>query len=415
MIRLPAYLVLFVALCGAILPVTATPASDLLLLHRWYTPAELAALNILRERVESRGDRWIPLAVNQPGARGKSADEMLDAGTDLNAFLDMHPATYRKLMERNLLISLEEQFTASGLLDQLPPLVRNAITVDGHIVKAPATLNIDATIYYNKAVAEAVGVDPASWTSLDAMWADFPAIRKAGYLPLAIAVQPWQISYLTHSLVATIAGASVFEAIYSAHPDPDVLSDPSLLDVFAWLRRFQQEADPLAMGRDWNAATGMVISGQALMQIHGDWMQREWHAAGKTLDIDYGCRLLPGARALPVSVETWGLIASPRPDGEAASRAFAQDATDRDVQIRFAHSMGSTPVRRDAWTMLDACSRLTVDALDRPGFAVETPMLKTPTAWLVTIQQIANQFWAEPDMSPAQAVALLQHRWAVSQ
>src|SRR5690606_6154317 len=156
-------------------------------------------------------------------------------------------------------------FAASGVLTQLPQVVRDAITIDGAIVKTPATIHADAMIYYSRAVAAAAGVDPAGWTSLEAMWADFPAIRAAGFRPLALGAQPWQVGYLTHALVASLGAPGVYAGLYGQTIDPAVFDDASLETVFAWLRRFQQEADSDAAQRDWNMATSQVIQGRALL------------------------------------------------------------------------------------------------------------------------------------------------------
>ena len=40
--------------------------------------------------------------------------------------------------------------------------------------------------------------------------------------------------------------------------------------------------DPNFSGRDWNLATAMVIKGDALVQVMGDWAKGEFVAAKKT-------------------------------------------------------------------------------------------------------------------------------------
>jgi hypothetical protein len=57
-------------------------------------------------------------------------------------------------------------------------------------VTAPIAIHIVGTIFWNTAVAKKAGVDPKSWKNLDAMFADFPKIRKAGVIPLAIGARP---------------------------------------------------------------------------------------------------------------------------------------------------------------------------------------------------------------------------------
>lgn len=386
-------------------------AEHLVVFHDWRSPAELAALNVLRHAVEDNGDQWVPLAIPHDTNANTTVLDLIALGTSPNVFLHMPPAIYRTLHKRQKLLSLDAQFAANGLLENLPEVVRDTITIDGRILKVPATIHADATIFYNHAIAAEIGIDPRDWTSLDAMWRDMEAARDAGYLPLAIGAQTWQIGYLIHSLVATLGGPDLYQALYGATPDKAALDDPDLAEVFVWLRRFQQAADPGARDRDWNVATNMVISGQALMQIQGDWMKGEWRAAGKQLDTDYGCMLLPGARALPVTIDSWGLMNATTPAMNKAARAFADAVVDPANQAAFAAAKGSTPIRFDAQGAVDPCSGMLLSALDRPRFALPTPHLTARADWIEQIWATSQAFWSDETMQPQTAIAQLKANW----
>ena len=383
-------------------------AAELVIYHNWASPAELAALNVLREAFEARGHSWVPLAIPHDVDGDIDVLELIEAGTSPNVFLQLQPDIYRTLEVSGKVLHLEQQFAESGVLAQLPQVVREAITIDGAMVKVPTSIHADAMIYYNRAVAEDAGIDPESWTSLEDMWGDFDAVRAAGYQPLAMGAQPWQVGYLTHALVASLGAPGVYAGLYGEIVDPAVLYDASLLEVFAWLRRFQQEADADATNRDWNMATNMVISGAALLQLQGDWMKGEWRAAGKTEASDFGCRFVPGAAHLPVTVDSWGLLGGVSSDIEAAERDFAGVVTDAEVQARFAAAKGSTPVRLDARGAIDACSKKVLEALDRADFALPTPHLTASPAWVQAVWGVANLYWNDPSMTPADGVAALK-------
>ena len=395
------------------LAVSAANATDLIVYHNWASPAEMAALNVLRDAVEARGHRWVPLAIPHDANGDIDVLGLIEAGAKPNVFLQLQPDIYRTLEQDGLVLHMDEQFAGSGVLEQLPQVVRDAITIDGAIIKTPATIHADAMIYYSRAVAEAAGVDPESWTSLDDMWADFAAVKAAGFQPIAIGAQPWQVGYLTHALVASLGGPGVYAGLYGDVADPAVLDDTSLLDVFAWLRRFQQEADPAAVGRDWNLATNQVINGEALLQLQGDWMKGEWLAAGKTEAADFGCRFVPGAAHLPVTVDSWGLLGGVSPEVEAAERAFADALVDPDVQARFAAAKGSTPVRLDMRQAIDVCSQKVLTALDEADFARPTPHLTAPPSWVIAVWGVANSYWNDPAMTPADAIAGLKAALAI--
>ena len=396
------------SLVAGMLAFSSPDAAELVVYHNWASPAELSALNVLRDALETRGHSWLPLAIPHDANGDIDVLGLLGAGATPNVFLQLQPDIYRSLDREGKVLHLGEQFAESGVLAQLPGVVREAITIDGVIVKAPATIHADAMIYYNRAVAEAAGIDPETWSSLEDMWADFDAVRAAGFQPIAIGAQPWQVGYLMHALVASLGAPGVFSGLYGESTDPAVLYDASLIEVFAWLRRFQQEADAQAVHRDWNMATSMVIAGDALLQLQGDWMKGEWRAAGKSVDQDFGCRLVPGAAHVPVTVDSWGLLGGVSADMEAAERAFADLVVDREVQARFATAKGSTPVRIDAREGIDSCSRMVLQALEEPGFALPTPHLTASPAWVAAIWAVANAYWNDPEMTPAAAVAALK-------
>ena len=395
------------ALAG-MLAIPAARAAELIVYHNWASPAELTALNVLREALETHGHSWVPLAIPHDANGDIDVLQLIAAGASPNVFLQLQPDIYRALDAKGQVLHLEEQFAASGALAQFPPVVREAITIDGAIVKIPATIHADAMLYYNRAVADAAGIDPESWTSLEDMWADFDAVRAAGFLPIALGAQPWQVGYLTHALVASLGAPGVYAGLYGETTDPAVLYDASLVEVFAWLRRFQQESDADAVQRDWNMATNMVISGTALLQLQGDWMKGEWRAAGKSATDDFGCLFVPGAAHLPVTVDSWGLLGGVVPDIEAAERSFADVVVDAAVQARFAEAKGSTPVRFDARGTIDVCSKKVLAALDRADFALPTPHLTAAPAWVTAVWDVANAYWNDPAMTPEQAIAALK-------
>ena len=39
----------------------------------------------------------------------------------------------------------------------------------------------------------------------------------------------------------------------------------------------------------------------------GDWMKGEWKAAGKVPGVDFGCAVIPGAKAVPVTSDAMGI------------------------------------------------------------------------------------------------------------
>lgn len=387
-------------------------AAQLLVLHGWSSPAEIAAVNVLKRQVEQHGNSWINLVI--PHDNGSNVDvlDLIAGGNSPNIFLEPNPDIYRALQAKGLILSPQTLFERIGAIRHFPKAVVEAITVDGTILKVPTTIHADGMIYFNRAVAAKAGVDPAQWRSIDDMFADFAKVKAAGFMPLAQGAEQWQVGYLTHDLVAAIGGARLYRQLYTAEPDEKAFDDPALLEVFAALRRFSEAADLDAAQRTWNAATGMVISGQALLQVQGDWMKGEWHAAGKTL-ADFGCLELPGAKGMAFSIDSWGLLGGTDPKVAEAELDFAALTVDPAVQTAFAAAKGSTPVRLDVDpAAIDECSAQLLRDLDRPDFAVVTPNLVATPEWRAQVWDVAYSFWNTPGETPEQAVAALREALA---
>ncbi|SMY06241.1 ABC transporter substrate-binding protein [Flavimaricola marinus] len=383
-------------------------AEDLVVFQSWSSPAEVAALNVLHEAVAEKGINWIDITIPHDTGSSVSLLNLVIGGQPPNIFSENNTGVYRDLTEMGLGRDMTAAFEESGALEHFSDAVRHAITIDGEIRKMPLGVHIDGMVYYNLEVAEAAGVDPTSWGSLDDMLADFDKITEAGYVPLAVGAQQWQIGYLTHALMATLAGPEIYNQFYALEPDEAAFDTAEVRSVFEWLRKFQQAADDGSVNRDWNMTTNNVISGQALMQIHGDWMKGEWRAAGKEPGTDFGCIPIPGYRAVAVTVDGWGALGGQEPEIDAAQMLFAQTVTDPVVNAEFASVKGATPVRDDVdLSTVDVCSQRVLELLADNDRQVNNPSVTVDADWSNSVWEIAFNFWSDPEMSVDDAIAAL--------
>lgn len=388
-------------------------ATELVIYHGWSSPAEVAALNVLKSGLEAKGHSWSDLAIPHNSGANVSLVNLITGGNPPNVFMEANPAIYRDLKGMGMGQPLNEFFDAEGITGQLPSAVLNSITVDGEIVKIPTAIHIDGMIYYNKEVAAKAGVVPEEWADLDDMFADFDKIAAAGVIPLAIGAQEWQIGYLTHALAASIGG-TLYNGLYGENPDPAVLDSPEMRQLVDRVRQFQQAADEGSVNRDWNVTTNMVITGQALMQLHGDWMKGEWRAAGKVAGTDFGCINIPGTKGLSVTVDAWGVLGGVPDDIRQAELDFAAVVTDPQIQADFAAAKGSTPVRLDApKDQLDACSDTVLAALDNPEMQFQNPHNTVDADWQTSIWTTMNSFWSDPSMTTDDVIAELKEQYDI--
>ena len=95
-----------------------------------------------------------------------------------------------------------------------------------------------------------------------------------------------------------------------------------------YLRVFADQATPESENRPWNETTNTVITGKALFHIMGDWMKGEWKAAGKVPGVDFGCAVIPGAKAVPVTSDAMGIRGGVDGEIEKAELDFVATAVD---------------------------------------------------------------------------------------
>ncbi|KKC38068.1 sugar ABC transporter substrate-binding protein [Devosia epidermidihirudinis] len=387
-------------------------AADLVVYHSWSAAPEVAALNVLKAGIEAKGHTWTDIAIPHNTGSNVNLMSLVTGGQPPNVFMESNPGVYRDLAGMGFGFPLTQWYTDNHVTENLPAAVAASIAVDGEIVKVPTALHIDGMVYYNKDVAAAVGVDPASWTSLDAMFADFQKVRDAGYAPVAVGSQPFQVGYLMHALVAAIAGPDIYSSIYGGDVDPAVFDDPAFAKTLETLRLFSQEAGREAQNRPWNETTNQVITGKALMQVHGDWMKGEWLGAGKVAGKDFGCVEIPGAKSVVVTVDAWGLLGGVSDEMKAAELDFASVVVDPEIQAKFSAAKGSTPVRLDApAASLDACSTEVLSILADPARQVQSPNNTVDSDWQSSIWDVVFNYWGDPSMSVEDVIAKLKDNY----
>ena len=192
------------------------------------------------------------------------------------------------------------------------------------------------------------------------------------------------------------------------------MDEAALKQAIDWVRKFSQQVDPGSQNRAWNDTTNLVITGKALMQIHGDWMKGEWRNAGKVAGKDFGCENIPGTKALSVTVDSWNFLDGPAVDAahKAAELEYAKIDTDPQVTAEFAAKKGSTPVRFDAPTGgLDQCNMLVLSSLKKPNFSVESPFNIADPDWIRSVWNVMFKFWGDQSMTSDQVIKELKDQY----
>ena len=385
----------------------AKRVGDILVFNNWSADAEIGALNVIRKAFQAEGGTWNDITIAHDTGASIPLINMLTGGNPPDVFIENNVTLRRQLLQQGLLYDLTPLYNASGVDKYIATGVKAAMTVDGKILSIPLGVQIVGSLFYNLKVAKQAGVDPKSWKSIDDMFADFPKIRKAGFIPLALGAQKWQLEYLLGALLAQVSG-STYDGIIGLNPTRAAIDTPELRQALAIYRRMQQEADPGSANRNWNDTTALVISGKALMQYHGDWMKGEFVAAKKKLGVDYDAMFLPGADGLVVTVDEETFL---KPNNEIKKNTMdllASIMLRKDITEKFSAIKGASPIRLDATANADKYTQLVLKVLGNPKIGHPVRNITMDPDYAGAFADAADAFWNTPSMTADQFVAQLQ-------
>ncbi|RFA24745.1 sugar ABC transporter substrate-binding protein [Alkalilimnicola ehrlichii] len=348
--------VLTAAVVGA-LTMGQVQANNVEVLHWWTSGGEARAVGVLKDLMEERGHQWRDFAV--AGGGGESAMTVLRsravAGNPPVAAQIKGP----DIQEWGSLGFLGEINTVAkevGWQALLPEVIIEAMQHDGDYVAVPVNVHRVNWFWANPEVLAAAGVDdmPTTW---EAFFEAAEAIKEAGYIPLAHGGQPWQDATVFESMLLGIGGVDFYRQAM-VELDQEALASDTMIEVLKNFKRLRDYMDPNAPGREWNAATQMVVNGQAAFQIMGDWAKGELTAAGLTAGEDFLCMGVPGTdHTFTYNVDSLAMFKVSGARAREAQLDLARLSMEPAFQEAFNLAKGSIPARMDLdMSRFDSCA-----------------------------------------------------------
>ena len=325
-----------------------SPAADLKevqMLHWWTSGGEAAALNVLKQYLAREGYAWkdVPVAGGGGEAAMTTLKAMVAAGNPPTAsqILGYFALDYAEAGKLGDVTALAEK---EGWAKVIPaPLQRFAIT-NGRWDAIPINIHSVNWIWVNKAVMDKIGgTEPKNF---DAFVALLDKAKKAGVIPLALGGQPWQEATMFDSVVMSTAGPGFYKKAF-IDLDESALKSDTMKKSFDNLARLRAYVDPNYAGRDWNLATAMVIKGDALLQVMGDWAKGEFKTANKEPGKDFLCYRFPGTDGTVIYNTDMFAMFNVSADRQASQLALAAATMNPQVQSAFNVIKGSVPARTD--------------------------------------------------------------------
>lgn len=330
-------------------------AQDVEVMHWWTSGGEGAAVAVLQQNLEGQGVGWQDMAI--AGGGGEAAMTALRARViagDPPTAAQMLGMTVTAWADEGFLGNLNEVAEASNWAAVVPPAVQNFAIHDGEWVAVPVNMHRPHWVWMNAEVFAANGLTPP--TTWDEFFAAADTLQAAGIIPIAVGGQPWQEATIWEAVVLSNDPELYRTAIIEA--DPEALASDGIRESFDIMRRIRGYVDPNFAGRDWNLATAMVISGEAGMQIMGDWAKGEVVNAGLTPGVEILCGLVPGTQGSFLFNTDFFAMFDVGDDKKAAQAKMAASAMSIGFQETFNLAKGSIPARTDVpGDKFDACAQ----------------------------------------------------------
>ncbi|ANL35933.1 ABC transporter substrate-binding protein [Rhizobium phaseoli] len=334
----------------------AADVKEVQMLHWWTSGGEAAALNVLKEDLSKEGFAWkdVPVAGGGGDAAMTALKAMVAAGTYPTAS-QMLGYTVLDYAQAGVMGDLTETAKKEGWDKSVPAALQKFSVYDGKWVAAPVNVHSVNWLWINKAVMDKIGgTQPKSFDDLIAL---LDKAKAAGVIPLALGGQNWQEATMFDSIVLSTGGPEFYKKAFNDLDEESLKSD-TMKKSFDNLAKIVKYVDPNFSGRDWNLATAMVIKGDALVQVMGDWAKGEFVAAKKTPDKDFLCYRFPGTDGSVIyNSDMFGMFNVPD-DRKAAQVALATATLSKSFQSAFNVVKGSVPARTDVPdTDFDACGK----------------------------------------------------------
>jgi glucose/mannose transport system substrate-binding protein len=345
-----------VAIAGTSGAALAEDIKEVQMLHWWTSGGEAAALNVLKQDLAKEGYAWKDVPVAGGGGEGAmtTLKAMVAAGNPPTAsqILGYFALDYAEAGKLGDITSLAQK---EGWDKVVPAALQKFTTTNGKWDAVPVNIHSVNWVWINKAVMEKIGgTEPKTFDDFIAL---LDKAKAAGVIPLALGGQPWQEATMFDSVVASTGGIDFYKKAF-IDLDESALTSDTMKKAFDNLAKLRDYTDPNYAGRDWNLATAMVIKGDALVQVMGDWAKGEFNAAKKEAGKDYLCYRFPGTDGDVIYNTDMFAMFDVSDDRKAAQLALADATMSLSFQSAFNVVKGSVPARMDVPdTAFDMCGK----------------------------------------------------------
>ena len=348
-----------VTLALAGLMTSAAQAANVEVLHYWTSGGEAKSVAELKKMMEAKGHVWKDFAV--AGGGGDAAMTALKARVVAGNAPVAAQIKGPDIHDWNKDGALSNINDAAKEWDKLLPAQVSAVMKSkGNYVAAPVNVHRVNWLWINQAALNKAGGKAPQ--TMDEFFKLADEFKKQGLVAIAHGGQPWQDATVFESVALGVGGAAYFDKAF-VKLDAKELGSATTVKVFDAMAKIKTYIDKDAPGREWNAATAMIMNNKAGMQFMGDWAKGEFSAAGKVSGKDYACAAAPGtANAYTFNIDSFAMFKVKDPAVQKGQLDLATAIMSPEFQEVFNLNKGSIPVRTSGvkTDKFDACAKQSI-------------------------------------------------------
>ncbi len=315
----------------------------------WASGSEKAGLDALVKEFNSQYPdiEFINAAVaGGAGSNAKAAlASRLEAGNPPDTFQAHAGAELSDYIAADQLQDLSGLYDDLGLTEAFPSDLIDRLTVDGKIYSVPSNIHRANVTWVNTDLLKSAGIDPTKApASIDDWIKDLQKVKDSGVeTPLAIGTEWTQMQLLENVLIADL-GADGYAGLWDGSTAWDSDGVKKAVDHYDQLMDFVNQD---YAGLDWDAATQIVIDGNAAYNVMGDWAEAAFAQAGQTWGTEYTTWPTPGTDGVfDFLADSFTLpVGAPH---EKAAKDWLTTISSAEGQKAFNTVKGSIPARTDA-------------------------------------------------------------------
>lgn len=335
-------------------PPAVTPVVELT--HWWVSDGELAALAEIERGIQQRGGAFEPSRLENFDTHRKNIIERINLNLRPAATHWLGGSELLYLSQVDILTPIPEKVADQRPGDFLFDEVIQQISVDNTPAALPVGIHLWNTAYYNAHIFRELGLTPPQ--TFEELLQHAEKIKAAGYVPLAIGSDAWQLQFLLETSLMRLGGKQGFDQVYNENGD--IAAARSLLiNAFESVLKLKPYTSARHANQKWHQNTLQVANGSAAMQFIGDFAKGEFLVAGKQPDKDFFCDYLPGTQDFfYYGVDVFALLDIADPELIAGQTLLAETVLDPKIQAEYIRWKGGLPVRKDVpIASLDSCAK----------------------------------------------------------